>query len=147
MTERTIDKFNAGRKPDREALALAFTTIANAHGAEVERADVPAHVGWCGAGIDLRFKLAGVGASLSIDNLHGGATGLISWYNVRTPGRKTCNFSVRFALKVGDGGAIRGGRPHHKATSCGGGWYELALALDAGLLLAASGDAFEQPAA
>jgi hypothetical protein len=127
---------NAGRKVDREFIARALVALAEARGAEVERRDTTPTTGYCGAGIDLRFKLGGVGATVSIDNLHGGEWSLVSWYNTVYPSR---DFNPRFCACVGEPAT---GRPHHKATSCPADWYSLAMMLDAGLCLAASDGAF-----
>lgn len=139
-----ISALNANRKPDREQLAMALTTLASARGALVIRRDTPATRGFGGAGIDLSITLNGVGALISIDNLHGGRYNLISWYNDYSAGRRPCRgFSARFATCVGDTPPMGGGRTHHKATSCGGDWYSVAMFLDGGLMLAARGTAFE----
>jgi len=134
-----INDLNAGRKADREALALAFTTIAGAWGATVERRDTAAMSGYSGAGIVLRFALNGVGAMLDIDNLHGGKYALIAWFNTEYPSR---DFSSKLTTGVGDYNA----RAHHKATSCGDDWYSIAMFLDGGLMVAARGDAFRPSA-
>lgn len=128
---------NASRKGDREFIARALIELARTRGAQVERRDESPTIGYCGAGIALRFSLGGVGAMADIDNLHGGHTSLVSWYNTEHPAR---NFTTRFSACVGDPAQRR---PHHKATSCPGDWYSLAMMLDAGLCLAARGDAFE----
>jgi hypothetical protein len=127
---------HAGRKVDREFIARALVALAEVRGAEVERHDTTPTAGFCGAGIDLRFKLDGVGATVSIDNLHGGRYSIVSWYNTKHPAR---NFTTRFCGMVGD---VVKSRPHHKATSCPADWYSLAMMLDAGLCLAARGEAF-----
>lgn len=62
---------------------------------------------------------------------------LISWYNTRRYAR---NFTTRFSDAVS--GSNRN-RPHHKETSQPSDWYSLAMMLDAGLCLAARGEAFE----
>lgn len=135
-----INALHAGRKAEREALAMAFEAIARAHGAEIERRESPPNPGYCGAGIDLRFSLNGVGAMVDIDNLHGGDHVLVCWHNTEYPSR---NFTARFCACVGESGNHR---PHHKATSCPSDWYSLAMMLDAGLYLAARGEAFEPDA-
>lgn len=134
--EHELHARNASRKSDRELLALALELIARRHGAEVQRRDTPRNPGYSGAGIDLEFKLDGVGAMLAIDNLHGGEYALISWFNTRYPVR---HFTTRFCVAVGENLITR---PHHKATSCPPDWYSLAMALDAGLMLAACDGAF-----
>jgi hypothetical protein len=135
-----INGLDAGRKADREALAMALTMLAHNRGAKVEQKASSPNPGYCGAGLDLLFELNGVGAMVDIDNLHGGRHALVSWYNSERGAR---NFTTRFCGMVGSTSA---GRPHHKATSCPQDWYSLAMWLDGGLLLAARGDAFE-PAA
>ena len=81
---------------------------------------------------------------LSISNLHGGDGAIISWFNDHTADHRdgiafrTRYYSPRFNRDVGQAG----GRPHHKATSYGT-WFGLAFSLDAGLYLAARGEAFE----
>lgn len=107
------------------------------HGAQVERRDEPRNPGYHGVGIHLSFTLNGVGAMLDIDNLLGVSTSLIHWYGTERGAR---NYSSRFNICVG---ASSSGRPHHKATSFPGDWYSLAMNLDAGLLLAARGEAFQ----
>lgn len=141
MTCDTIDRdrlngCNAGRKADRERIADVLCAIAERRGAKVDRHDSPPTAGYCGAGIDLRFSLNGVGAMVDIDNLHGGEWSLVHWHNTEYPPR---DFASRFCRHVGD---TWRGRPHHKATSHPANWYSLAMMLDAGLLLAARGDAF-----
>lgn len=125
----------AGRKADRQYLASVLIGIAEKHRATVERIETERNPGYCGQGIDLRISLNGVGASISIDDLHGGYHSIISWYNAKYPSR---HFLSRFNCAVGD---LHQYRPHHKATSCPSGWYSLAMFLDSGLCLAASGDA------
>jgi len=127
----------ASRKLDREMLASALLALAERQGAEVERRDTPRNPGYSGAGIDLRFELNGVGARVSIDDLHGGKYSLISWFNTQYPSRK---FTTRFCVCTGD---LLKHRPHHKATSCPADWYSLAMFLEGGLMLAARGGAFE----
>jgi hypothetical protein len=131
---------DASRKADREVVAAALIAIAEAHGAKVERKESGGCLGFCGNGIDLRFSLNGVGAMISIDNLHGGRFAIISWFGdgpVR--GR---NFSKRFSQCVGD--YVVGQHPHHKASSVPADWYSAAMFIDAGLMLAARGEAFVQ---
>lgn len=132
-----LNACKASRARDREAIAAALLAIVMRHGAQVERIDSPPTPGYCGAGIDLRFSLHGVGAMIDIDDLHGGQFALISWYNTAHPAR---NFTSRFCGMVGD---LAKPRPHHKATSAPADWYSLAMMLDAGLCLAARGEAFE----
>lgn len=128
---------NASRKAEREAIAQCLCTIAERHGAEIRRTEADATAGYCGAGIDLEFTLRGVGAMISIDDLHGGETALLSWYNAEHGGLP---FSVQFNRAVGESLI---GRSHHKASSLGGDWYSLAMFLDGGLLLAKQGRAFK----
>jgi len=132
-----LNQCNASRKGDREVLAGVLVRIAEKQGAEVERRDTPRNPGYSGAGIDLKFELGGVGAILSIDDLHGGDHALISWFNTQYPSR---NFTTRFCVCVGDRGQFK---PHHKATSCPADWFSLAMFLEGGLMLAARGEAFE----
>lgn len=127
----------ASRKADREFIARALIGLMERHGAQVERRDDGPNPGYHGASIALRFSLNGVGAMLDIDNLHGGDWSLIHWHNTEHPAR---NFTTRFCVNVGNLGRSR---PHHKATSHPQDWYSLAMLLDAGLCLAARGDAFE----
>ena len=131
-----LNRKNTSRKVDREFIASALLALIERHGAEVTRRDTPACPGYGGQGIDLAFSLNGVGAMLSIDNLHGGEHALISWHNTKYPCR---NFTARFCVAVGELGNYR---PHHKATSCGADWYSLAMHLDGGLMLAARDEAF-----
>lgn len=139
-----INGLNAGRKADRQLLTMALETIARAHGAVIERRDEKPVPGYSGASIYLRMTIGGVGVQTSISNLHGGYQGLASWFNDYSDGHRGArDFSGRFAVAVGDGTSISSGRRHHKATSCGPDWYSLAKAIDAGLMLAARGDAFE----
>lgn len=130
-----INSLNAGRKADREILAMALTMLAENRGAQVEQRDEPATTGHKGC-IALRIELEGVGAMIDVDNLLGDYS-LISWFNRVRPSR---NFSSRFARLIGE---APGGLPHHKATSHPENWYSLAMMLDAGLCLAARGEAFE----
>lgn len=132
-----INSLNASRKGDREALALALQMLASNRGAQVERKDGPRNVGYHGASIDMRFSLNGIGAMIDIDDIHGGAYATIHWHN-SAPARARV-FSGRFNTCVGDLGQYQ---PHHKATSCPRDWYSLAMFMDAGLLLAARGEAF-----
>lgn len=131
-----LNSLKASRKADREMIAKALIKIADKHGAKVTRRDSPAHRGWCGQSIDLSFRLNGVGASVSIDDLHGGKYALIAWYN---HGQRVRYLNARFNRCVGDTGQWR---PHHKATSCPADWYSLAMFLDGGLTLAARNEAF-----
>lgn len=126
-----INALNAGHRDGRAALALAFMTIAQARGAEVERRNEPINPRYHGQSIVLSFKLNGVGANFDIDNLFGGGYSLVHWYNTEYPVR---NFTSKFNISVGDHGL---NRPHHKATSQPADWYSLAMYLDAGLMLAA----------
>ena len=150
-TKTLSASMNARRKADRESIARMFVEVAEKFGAVVERRDEPRNPGFSGAGICLSFEMNGVGARVSIDDLHGGDGGLISWYNERgyirpadgEPGFGSWrypvrNFSSRFNVAVGDTVARR---PHHKATSIGD-WEVLAAYLQAGLRHAANGTAF-----
>lgn len=136
IDRETLNAKNASRKADREYIAGVLSNIAEKHGAEITRRDEPANPGYSGKGIHMQFKLAGVGAMLDIDNLHGGEFALIHWFNTMYPSR---NFTTRFCVCVGD---VPQGRSHHKATSSPANWYSLAMFLDAGLLLAFRGEAF-----
>lgn len=134
-----INRLRASRKDDRETLAMAFVAIANSYGAKVERRDKGRNPGFCGASIDLTMTCNGVGALVSINDLHGGDHALISWYiDTRETGRNVRTFTPRFNAAVRE----YSGRRHHKATTCGADWYSLAMCLDAGLMLAARGEAF-----
>lgn len=139
----TLNAKCASRKADREFIARALIGLMGRHGAQVERRDDGPNPGYHGASIALRFSLNGVGAMLDIDNLHGGDWALISWHNTEYPAR---NFTSRFCVNVGDLAyrviPDRPPRPHHKATSHPRDWYSLAMMLDAGLCLAAGGEAF-----
>lgn len=132
-----INGQNANRKPEREVLVMAFTMLAEARGATVERKESEATPGFSGKGIDLRISLNGVGAMVDIDNIHGGMFALIHWHNSECRAR---TFSPRFCVAVG---SPNGDRRHHKATSFPADWFSLAMFLDGGLLLAARGEAFD----
>lgn len=129
----TLNAKCASRKADREFIARALIGLMERHGAQLERRDDGPNPGYHGASIVLRFTL---GAMLDIDNLHGGDWALIHWHNTEYPAR---NFTSTFCVAVGDLGRSR---PHHKATSHPRDWYSLAMMLDAGLCLAACGEAF-----
>lgn len=137
VDRNTLNAKCASRKADREFIACALIGLMARHGAQFERQDDGPNPGYHGASICLRFALNGVGAMLDIDNLHGGDWSLIHWYNTEYPAR---NFTSTFCVAVGDLGRTR---PHHKATSHPHDWYSLVIHLDAGLCLAARGDAFE----
>lgn len=137
INQETLNAKSASRKADREFITAELVRIAEKQGAEVERRDTPRNPGYSGAGIDLKFELGGVGARVSIDDLHGGDHALISWFNTQYPAR---NFTTRFSVCVGD---LSKPRPHHKATSCPADWFSLAMFLDGGLMLAAREQAFE----
>lgn len=130
---------NARRKADREAIAAVLVGIAERHGAKIERRDEPAFRGWHGQSIEFRFELNGVGASVDVNDLHGGDHDIISWYNEWPLDNWQCHdFRSGFVLDVKGGWQ----RPHHKATSCPRDWQGVADALDAGLAHAAAGTAF-----
>jgi len=132
---------SARRKTDRERICNQFTAVARLMGAQVETRETPRHVGWSSAGIDMTFTLNGVGATVSIDDLHGGETGLLSWYNDYSDRSHKCrDFAPGFNVVVGEYGHPR---PHHKATSHGS-WDVLATRLQAGLRKARDGHAFIQ---
>lgn len=141
ITPESLNNAQASRKNDRVFLALALTQVATRHGASVERREEQATRGYCGQGIHLQFACKGVGAMIDINDLHGGNRALISWFGTD---HKALNFTSRFDTMVGGGNT---GRAHHKATSCPSDWYSLAMMLDAGLLLAARGEAFDGPSA
>ena len=136
----TLNKLNASRKADRAHIAHELRTIADKYGAICREQEKPASAGYCGQSIHMLFTLNGVGAMLDISNIHGGTYALVHWYN-ELP-RNTRYFSPAFAIGV----MASIGRPHHKATSHPRTWFELALCLDRGLSLAASGEAFAEPA-
>lgn len=136
LEQGLVNKLNASHKHDRLALAHVLTTIGEARSAKVERREDGPNPGYHGHSIALRFDLAGVGAMVDIDNLHGGSYALVHWYNTQYPVRY---FTTRFCVMIGD---LAKARPHHKATSCPADWYSLAMHLDAGLCLAFRGEAF-----
>lgn len=135
-----INGLYAGRKAEREVLAMAFETIAKAHGATVERRTEGRNPGFHSGSISLRIALNGVGANVDFNSLHGGGCALIHWFNTEYPPR---DLTQHFAS------AVRAGsnRSSHKATSFCPDWYGLAMALDAGLISAARGEAFGEPTA
>ena len=136
-----LNACNASRKTERVTIADTLEAIARERGATVTvRRDEPPNRGFCGAGIDMQFECNGVGAMVDINDLHGGEWSLIHWFNHGSAYEKARDFTSRFQSMIGDGGC---GRPHHKATSFPGNWYSLAMMLDAGLMLAARGEAFE----
>lgn len=135
-----LNLLTASRRADREKLAEVLTGMALRHGASVERRDRPANR-ICGQSIRLSFECNNVGAMVGIDDVHGGAWALVHWYNDGSPVR---NFTTAFNLAVKSGG---NSWPHHKVTSHPRDWYSLAKLLDAGLLLAARGEAFQEPSA
>lgn len=138
INREDLNALRASRKTERLLIAAALEEICKARGASItERRDEPRNPGYCGAGIALRIQCSGVGAMIDIDDLHGGEWALIHWFNVGYPAR---NFTSRFQSLTGGGG---NGRPHHKSTSHPRDWYSLAMMLDAGLMLAARGEAFE----
>jgi hypothetical protein len=135
--------YNASRKADRQDIRAMLTVVAERMGARIEAQDEPRTIGYCGPGTTMRFTLNGVGATISIDDLHGGHEGLLSWYNdYSAPGHRTArHFAPGFNTAVGEYG--KQGRPHHKATSSGT-WEVLAARLQAGLRKARDGQAFTQ---
>jgi len=136
-----FNALNASRKADRIRLANLLIGLGEYYGATIERRDQPANPGWRGQSIELMFKLNGVGATVTISNLHGGDHAIISWYNDYSGdiGRKCHDFTGLFNIAVGDRGSMR---PHHKATSCPPDWFGLATSLSAGLSTARNGQAF-----
>jgi len=133
---------NASRKKDREQIARNFIAIGERCGATVERCDFPRNLGWCGASIELTFKLNGVGARLSISDFHGGDRGLISWYNDYLERGATRYFTPAFNGAVD---CLMQHDLHHKATSYGS-WARLEMLLLGGLSYAAAGTAFAERA-
>jgi hypothetical protein len=138
MEQELFNSMKSSRKADREFIAATLLEIAQKHGADFKRRDESRTIGYCRAGIMLQFELNDVGAMLNINNLHGGSFALIHWYSSTLD--KVQYYSSTFNVAVG---ASSGGRRHHKATSCPADWYSLAKFLDGGLLLAASGRAFD----
>lgn len=141
LGREAFNALKASQKRGRECIANALEEISMRHGAKVERRETGRNPGYSGAGIDLRIDCKGVGAMIDIDDLHGGDWVLIHWYNTVHPSR---NFTARFRVAVGDHGQTR---PHHKSTSHPRDWYSLAMMLDAGLLLAFRGEAFDEASA
>lgn len=132
---------NARRKADRSAIFDAYFRIGQKHGATISCRQKERNPGFCGAGIHMEFARNGVGAMVTIYDLHGGEGGLVSWFNDYSGGRTPCrDFSNAMFAAAGDYKSGKIGR--HKATSCGT-WAELAERLDRGLALAAAGEAFE----
>lgn len=126
-----LKTITARKKEDREKIARVLVCLAQSHDAQCERIDDR-------SSITLVFSLAGVGAMIDIDTVQGDQASMISWHNIRHPAR---NFTPRFCKLVGAG--MFAGR-HHKASSLPADWYSLAMMLDAGLLLAARSEAFDQ---
>lgn len=137
ISRNQLNACNASRKTERTRIADTLEFIAKERGASVERREEPAITGYSGQGIVMHFTCNGVGAMIDVDDLHGGQWALISWFNTDHPARL---FSARFQRHCGDKGQTR---LHHKATSQPADWYSLAMMLDAGLMLAARGEAFE----
>lgn len=133
MTDRITHKHVQAACDDRLAIAKQFRTIAERFGADIEERH-ESKSDWCSAAIDMTFRLNGVGAMVSIDDLHGGYESIISWFNTSYPCR---DFSAGFFTAIGEPG--RGA--HHKATS-GGTWDMLAARLQAGLRHASRDTAF-----
>lgn len=130
IDQDTLNASRASRKADRQYIAKALVAIVSRHGAKVEQHQDH-------DSITVTFDLAGVGAMIHIDAVHGGSRSLIHWHNTLRPSR---NFTARFCRHVG---VCHIGRLYHKATSNAGDWYSLAMRLDAGLCLAVRGEAFE----
>lgn len=126
--------WNAARKRDRQLISGYFLQAAHDYGATVEAKEEPRNPGFRGGSIRLRFELNGVGASMSIDDLHGGKDGLISFYNADFP---SADFSPAFH------GAVRNfpGIAKHKATAVGE-WGILLDRFRAALAIAKEGAAF-----
>ena len=134
----TASTLTMRRKADRESVARQFLDVAAKFGATVERRDEDASPGYSGAVISLSFTLNGVGAQVTISDLHerhGWPGGLISWFNTEFPARL---FASGFCAAIGD----NKGYPHHKATSSDR-WDILAARMQAGLRHAAKGTAFQ----
>jgi len=143
MIDLNRDKLNSmtvGRKADREYITAELLKIASNRGATAERREEPRNIGYHGAGIHLEFRNNGVGAMIDVDDLHGGKYVCIHWFNSNFPAR---NFTWQF-----ERGVLAVSRMHvfHKATSIPQDWFSLAMALDAGLMLAQRGEALEPPA-
>ena len=146
----TLRTASARTKAGRKAITAALIAIGERHGATVTTREEAPNPGWRGAGTTLTFTLAGVGALVSVSDLHersGMPCSVLSWYNDYTDQQargthytkwRTYNFAPAFNCAVGELGKYR---PHHKATSVGE-WHDIARALDRGLELAASGKAF-----
>ena len=140
---------SAKRKADREAIAREFVAIAERHGATVERKDEGRSLGYHGPSIQFNFELNGCGVMVNIDDLHGGDGALLHWYSTGGGWQRPGNhndlgeyvppkpYTSAFNVAVGSAGAWR---PHSKATSDGT-WERLAAYLDAGLAMAAKGEA------
>ena len=146
----TLRTASARTKAGRKAITAALIAIGERHGATVTTREEAPNPGWRGAGTTLTFTLAGVGALVSVNDLHersGMRGSVLSWHNDYTDQQageghfsewRTYDFTPAFNCAVGDLGRYR---PHHKATSIGE-WHDIAHALDCGLELAASGRAF-----
>lgn len=141
MTE--LHNLNARRAKERKAIRDIFSAIGEEARATVTVRPKKRTPGYSGPGYSMVFSCHGVGASVTISDLHdGGWEGLISWHNDYSAGRHPCrDFSSRFFAAVGDHKASNLAR--HKATSFGT-WARLAGHLTKGLALAAAGEAFEK---
>ena len=135
IDRETLNAKKATRKDDRAFIAEALRAIVGRLSPEITEKEFPRELDYSGRTM-LTFELAGVGAQISISAIHGGFCGLISWYNA---GHSCLNFTGAFRVAVGAGTTIA----RHKATSCPRDWFDLAIALDSGLCLAARGEAFE----
>ena len=138
----TLRTASARTKAGRKAITAALIAIGERHGATLTTREEDANPGWRGAGTTLTFMLAGVGALVSVSDLHersGMRGAVLSWYkDYSDPQTRGRDFAPAFNCAVGELGKYR---PHHKATSVGE-WHDIARALDRGLELAASGKAF-----
>lgn len=135
-----LNSMNAGRKADREYITAELLKIASNRGASAECREEPRNIGYHGATIHLEFRSNGVGAMIDVDNLYEGQCTCIHWFNSNFPVQ---NFTRQFKSGVL---AVSRMRAFHKATSIPPDWFSLAMALDAGLMLAQRGEALEPPA-
>ena len=106
---------NASRKKDRAAIARDFVAIAERFGAAIERREEPRNIGYCGAGICLQFSLNGVGATVSISDLHGGKEALVSCPAMRISG----NTSLGRWSGIAPHGPPRRMNTLHRWRNCG----------------------------
>lgn len=128
---------DGGQAESRLAIARGLRFVAGIHGANVLQQPTEAVGGVVGEGVSMSFSLNGVGAFCSIDSLFAGKTSVLSWHYTGWPLR---NFTTAFCEAIGSPQQFG---PYHKATSAPLDWYSLAKLLDAGLCLAARGEALE----